>query len=130
MRARRVGLRQPSTAGRAWCGASEAPRESGASCGLRKREKQVFELAAVGRELIELCLPDEASARDDHNVVDGLCDLGEEMARHQNRSPVVGEGPKRPSQPSHTLGIEAIRRLVENQDPRMAEQRGGEPEAL
>ena len=51
MRARRVGLRQRSTAGRAWCGASEAPRESGASCGLRKREKQVFELAAVGREL-------------------------------------------------------------------------------
>ena len=69
-------------------------------------------------------------AVDDDEVVDALLDLREQVAAHQHRAPLPGEPPQERPQPGDALGVEAVRGLVEDQHARVAQQRGGEGEAL
>ena len=84
----------------------------------------------VAAELSDRALRDPAAVGDDDDVVDGLLDLGEHVARDQQGSPFVGEVPQEAAQPPDALGVQAVGRLVEDDHLRVAEQGGGEAEAL
>ena len=60
-------------------------------------------------------LGDQSSVGDDDHVVDGLGDLGQQVARHQHRAALVGVGTQELSQPVDALGVEAVGRLVEDE---------------
>ena len=75
-------------------------------------------------------LLDELAAMDDHDAVHGLRDLGEHVARDEDRPPFGGERAKEIAQPAHAGGIEPVRGLVEHEHLGVAEQRGRETEAL
>ena len=75
-------------------------------------------------------LGDQSSAGDDDDVVDGLGDLGQEVAGHEHRASLVGVGTKEPSQPVHAFGVETVGRLIEDQHVGLPEQGGRQPEAL
>ena len=74
-----------------------------------------------GHVQIRLCglperrLDDELAVVDDHNLVDGLSDLGEDMARDQD-GPLPGcEGAEEVAQPAYASGVESVGRFVEDQ---------------
>jgi len=75
-------------------------------------------------------LGDQAAATEDQDRVDGLSDLGEDVAADQHRSPGLRERAQEGAEPVHAGRIEAVRGLVEDQQLRIAEQRGGQPQAL
>ena len=52
------------------------------------------------------------------------------MARHEHGAAARGELAEVVAQPADAVGVEAVGRLVEQQDLRVAEQRAGEGEAL
>jgi hypothetical protein len=52
---------------------------------------------------------------DDHDVVPGQCHLVKLMARHQHGSAARGEGTQEVAEPAGAFGIEAVGRLVEDQ---------------
>ena len=79
---------------------------------------------------VERRLDDEPAAVDDQHLVDGLRDLGQHVARDEHRAAPGREGAQEVAQPADAFGIEAVRRLVEDEQLRLAEQRGGEPEPL
>ena len=56
--------------------------------------------------------------------------LVELVARHQHRASLAGEVPQQAAQPADAVRVEAVRRLVEDEDARVAEQRGGQAEPL
>jgi hypothetical protein len=56
---------------------------------------------------------DEAATMDDHDAVDGLGDLRQEVTGDKDRLPLRGERPKEVPQPPHPLGIEAVGGLVQ-----------------
>jgi hypothetical protein len=56
--------------------------------------------------------------------------LRQKVARHQHGSAPVGERPQEPPQPVDALWVEAVGRLVEDQDLRLAQERAGQAEAL
>ena len=72
---------------------------------------------------------DPSVADDDHPVGDSL-DFGQQVRGEQYGAVAVGEAAQQAAHPAHALRIEAIGRLVKDQDLRVAEQRVGEPEAL
>jgi hypothetical protein len=51
-------------------------------------------------------------------------------AAHQHRAPLPGEPAQEAPQPGDALGVEAVRGLVEDEHLRVAQQRGGQREAL
>jgi hypothetical protein len=67
---------------------------------------------------------------DDDDVVDGLRDLREHVARGQDRPLLRGEVAQEVTQPADARGVEAVRRLVEDQQLGIAEQRRRRPQAL
>ena len=67
---------------------------------------------------------------DDDDVVDGLRDLGEHVARDEDGAPLGRHAAQEVAQPADALRVEAVGGLVEDQHARVAEQRRGEPEAL
>ena len=73
---------------------------------------------------------DQAATVDDHDLVDRLGDLGQEVAGDEHRPALVGQAADQAAQPVDALGVEAVGRLVEDQDLGVAEQGGGQPEAL
>ena len=60
-------------------------------------------------------LPHEPAAMDDHDLVDGLRDLGEHVARDEDRPALARERAEEVAQPADALRIEAVRRLVEHE---------------
>ncbi len=52
------------------------------------------------------------------------------MRRHEHRATAVGERADQPAHLVDALRVEAVGRLVEDQQRRVAEQRGGDAEAL
>jgi hypothetical protein len=67
---------------------------------------------------------------DDHDLVDHLRHLRQVVAGDEHRLALGGEPPKEVAQPSHALGIEAVCRLVEDEQLGIAEQRGRQAQAL
>ena len=81
-------------------------------------------------QLVEPGDRDESALVDDHDAVDGLRDLGENMARDEDGLAGRSEAADERSQPVDALWVEPVRRLVEDQELWVAEQRRREPEPL
>jgi hypothetical protein len=73
---------------------------------------------------------DQLAAVDDHDLVDGLRHLGEHVARDQDRPALARERPEEVAEPADALRVEAVRRLVQDEHLGIAEERGGQAEAL
>ena len=67
---------------------------------------------------------------DDHDLVDGLGDLCQHMARDEDRPTFPGEPAQEVPKPTDPLRVEPVRGLVEDEHLRVAEQRRCETEAL
>ncbi len=67
---------------------------------------------------------------DDRHPVAELLDLGQQVAREHHRDPLVGQPPDQQAHVPHAARIEAGGRLVEQQQLRIAQQRGGDSEPL
>ena len=67
---------------------------------------------------------------DDHDAIDGLGDLGEDVAGDEDRASLGRERAQEVPEPSDPGRIEAVRRLIEHEHFRVAEQRRREAEAL
>jgi hypothetical protein len=73
---------------------------------------------------------DELPTVDDHDVVDRLRHLREDVTRDENRPALPGERAEEVTEPADSLRVEAVRRLVEHEHLRIAEKSGGEPQSL
>ena len=67
---------------------------------------------------------------DDHDLVDQLLDLGQDVAGDQDGAALAGEVSQQLAHPGDALGVQAVGGLVKHQDAGVAEQRGGQGEAL
>src|SRR4051812_20120739 len=83
-----------------------------------------------GEQVVEWAVVDDPPAADDRHPVAELLDLGEEVAREENRDPLFREPPHHVAHVAHAGRIEAGGGLVEQQEPRFADQRRGEAEPL
>ena len=63
-------------------------------------------------------------------VVGELLHLAEQVAGDQHRAALGGERLEQVAHPADALRVEPVGRLVEDQHPRVADQRGGDPEPL
>ena len=81
-------------------------------------------------ELGEWLVSDQSAAIEHHDVLDGLRHLCEHVAGEQDGPALVGQTAEEVAQPADPLRVQAVRRLVEHQHPGIADQGGGEPEAL
>ena len=72
----------------------------------------------------------EPSAVDDHDLVRELRDLREDMARDEDRAAARRERAQEVAQPADPLRVEPVRRLVEHEQLRQAEQRARDAQAL
>ena len=130
---RRVSLAAPrdeqravAVGGRRRCPRARAPRRSAASCGLRTR-------TAPPTRAVSSSSGDSVTSRPRlmiRTLVDRLRDLGQHVARDEHRPAARRERAQEVAQPAHAFRVEPVRRLVEHEQLRLAEQRGGEPEPL
>ena len=67
---------------------------------------------------------------DHHEVVGHQLHLAEQVAGHEDRAAVGGEALQEAAEPVDALGVESVRRLVEQQGARVAEEGPGEAQAL
>jgi hypothetical protein len=72
----------------------------------------------------------DPAAGDDRQLAAQLLDLHHQVGGQQDRQPLLGERRHEPAHVAHASGVEPVRRLVEQQQPRPSEQRGGQPQAL
>src|SRR4029453_401634 len=75
-------------------------------------------------------LHDELAAMDDHDLVDDLLDLGEDVTRDEDRPPLRRKRAQELAKPTDSLWVEPVRRLVEHEDAGIAEQRSREAQPL
>ena len=85
---------------------------------------------ALLREVGQACIGDELAAPNDDDVVGSLLHLAHEVAREQDRPAFGGEPLQEAANPADTLGVEPVHRLIEDQDLRVSQERGGDAEAL
>ena len=86
--------------------------------------------AALAAQVGERALVDDAPGVDDRDAVAQFLHLRELVAGEQHRDAFVGEAADQQAHVAHPGRIEAGRRLVEDQQARAAQQRGGDPEPL
>ena len=86
--------------------------------------------ACAGDQAVKVGGQHQLAPVDDQDVVDGLRHLREHMAGDEDRLTLRSEAPQELAEPMHAFGIQTVGRLVEDQKLGIAEQRGGEPEAL
>ena len=67
---------------------------------------------------------------DDHDVVGGLGDLGQDVTGDQDGPSFGGQAAEQVAQPPDALRVQAVGGLVQDQHGRVAEQRGGQAEPL
>jgi hypothetical protein len=73
---------------------------------------------------------DEPAAADDHQMIGGLRHLREQMARHQDGAALGGQSLHEPPDPEDALRVQAVDRLVEEQDFRIAQQGARQAQSL
>jgi hypothetical protein len=73
---------------------------------------------------------DEPALVEDHDVVDRLGDLGQQVARQHHRAAGVGLAAEEVPQPVDALGVEAVGGFVEDEHGRLPEEGGGQAQAL
>ena len=83
-----------------------------------------------GEQIAQRALVDHAALADDRDAVAELLDLVEQMAGKQDRDPFAREATDEVAHVAHPGGVEPGGRLVEQKQPRLPQQRGGDPEPL
>ena len=84
----------------------------------------------VGDEVRHRAVGQHPAAADDHEVVGGQRHLGHEVAGDEHRPALGGQAAGEVADPADALGVQAVDRLVEDDDPRVAEQGDGDAEPL
>ncbi len=82
------------------------------------------------QELGLAALGDDPAVADHDQVVGDHLDLVQQVRREQHGAALVGVVAEEVAHPADAGRVEAVGRLVEDQDLRLADQRGGDPEAL
>ena len=86
---------------------------------------------AGGCEQLLLCAGgDDLAVADDDEVIGDDLDLVQEVRGQQHGSALVGVAPQQVAHPADPGRVETVGRLVEDQHSRVAQQRGGDAEAL
>ncbi len=75
-------------------------------------------------------LHDQPAMVDDHYVVREQRKLSQNVTRHENCRPALRVVPQETTHPMHTGRVEAVGRLVQNQEPGVANQGSGETQTL
>ena len=86
--------------------------------------------AAAPDDVVDAAFGDQAAPAHDDEPVGGQCHLAHQVAGDQHRAALVGERAQQLADPPDALGVEAVDRLVEEEGAGVAEQRGGDAEAL
>ena len=86
--------------------------------------------AAAGDEVGDARLGDQAAPADYDEAVGGLGHLADQVARHEHCPAFSGESTQEVAYPPDPLGVEAVDRLVEEQNGGIAEQRRGDSKTL
>jgi hypothetical protein len=94
------------------------------------RSPDTHDVAGSGAEIGEGGLSDEPPPVQDDDAVDGLGDLGQDVARDQDGAPLVGQAAQQGAEPVDAFRVEAVGGLVEDEDLRVAHQRGGQGQPL
>ena len=89
-------------------------------------EEQVFQGLLASDQVGEPGVGDQAAPVDDHDVVHGLGDLGQEVAGDEDRAALVSQAAEQAAQPPDTLRVQAVGGLVEDQQVRVLQQRDGD----
>ena len=85
----------------------------------------------VGRaDLVQRAGEAHLPGADDHHVIDGLGDLAEHVAGHDDGPALVREAAQQAAQPGDAGRVEPVGRLVEQQHLRVPEQRRSQAQAL
>ena len=87
-------------------------------------------LGAALDELLGGAVGDQPAAADDDEVVGGDRHLVHQVAGDEDRAALGGQPLHQVPDPDDALGVEPVDRLVEDEDRRVAEQRGGDAEPL
>ena len=87
-------------------------------------------VAAGAEEVGGRALVERAAGVDQHQPVADLLELAEVVRRHEHGAAAVGQRADQAAHLAHALRVEAVGRLVEDQQLGVAEQRGGDAEAL
>ncbi|VFA81503.1 Uncharacterised protein [Gordonia paraffinivorans] len=103
-------------------------------CGQRPQQSLVVERTnpapRAGQQFGLGALGDDPAASDDDDVVGDDLDLVEQMRRQQHCAAAIGVVPQQGSHPVDARRVEAVGRLVEDEDLRVAQQRGRDTETL
>jgi hypothetical protein len=87
--------------------------------------------ARGAEQVLQRALTDQPALGDDHDAVDGLLDLGQDVAGDQHRLALPGrQVAEELPEPVDAGRVQAVGRLVQDQHPRVAEQRRRQGEAL
>ena len=78
-------------------------------------------------DLGDRAVGDAAAPVQDRHPVAGLLDLGEQVTRHEHGPPLGGQRASSSRTLAHAGRVEPVRGLVEDQQRRVLEHRGGEP---
>ena len=98
---------------------------------LRAADEHGAGAVGAGAQLLHRALADQPAGADDDHPVDGLLDLGQQVAGDQHRAPLlVGQVPEEAAQPLDALGVQAVGRLVQHEHGGVAEQRGRQGQPL
>ena len=73
---------------------------------------------------------EDRAAADDDEVVGGQRHLRHQVAGDEDRAALGGQLPGEGAHPADALGVQAVDRLVEDDDRRVAEQRDGDAQPL
>ncbi len=85
---------------------------------------------AVVEEVLDGRLGDQAAAPDDEQPVGGDRHLAHQVAGEEDGAALGGQRLQQVADPGDALGVQAVDRLIEQQHRWVAEQRGGDPQAL
>ena len=83
-----------------------------------------------GEQLLQGSLVDDLALADDRDPIAEVLHLAEQVAREEHGEPFAREPAHELTHVAHPGRVEPGRRLVEQQQLRLPQQRGGDPEAL
>ena len=87
--------------------------------------------AALGlAQQLDRALEQQLALVEHEQRVGDLLDLAQHVRRHEHGAALIGERAHEQTDPADALGVEAVRRLVEHQHARVAQQRFGDRQAV
>ena len=98
--------------------------------GERRRAEPHAAAGGGGDEVGDRAVGDDLATADDDQVVGGVLQLAHQVAGHEDGAALAGEVAQEAAHPGDALGVHAVERLVHHQYRGVAEQRGGDAEAL